>query len=683
MVVLILLAAAAAVPRQSAQPEQPELRKRDEIVVTGERQKRSLKNTPSSVFVFEKKDIDRLAAPDRLQDILQNVPNVLIQNHRDPPVIRGQQAQGVLQGLDAFFGGARPRTVLQIDGRTVSFAEFLNTPEGIWDVDHVEVFVSPQSTTQGANSIGGAIFMHTADPTFRPEARIRAIAGDYERRQVSASISAPIASDELAFRLSGDLYHSVSTTKLSGPVDGIADLNPDRYWTVRAKLLAKPHALPGLKVLAIYSHTHNQVPQVELALSPVIDRRDDSYVFGYYHVTVDTLTSRITYPVTPELESRSTVTFGSVHYHRFAPDGFGPNHIRDKDRSFESVVDWKPAGSISAVGGIAYQNYNVNQSIDLTLFGLGVDTFKDRQPSAGIFGELTWRATNRLFFTAGGRYQSDNKRRTGLVQMWPPLVLDYDATWHAFLPKLTAAYDVTDDVRFGLLLQRAYNPGGTDIDPGTHRQLEFRPEYMWDYELFTRATLFGNRVTVNGNIFYQALKDQQRTFEVDVEHPEDPLFDIINEPKAETYGAELSVAAKPIPQLTLNMAIGYLKTRIIKGVIIADPYVDKSFFGSPALTADGGVDWAPVKPLHLNLQVRHVTGFDNNDVGDKLNATKGFWMVDGRANLYARRFTVFVYAQNIFNTLRILGWAGPLSEPFLQSELTDPRELGAGLEARF
>lgn len=689
--ICILLAAAVgtAEPAQASQPEQSELAKQDAIVVTGERVKRSQKDTPSSVFVFEKKDIERLAAPNRLQEILQNVPNVLIQNHRAPPVIRGQRSVGVLQGVDQFFGGARPRTVLQIDGRTVSFAEFLNTPEGIWDVDHVEVFVSPQSTTQGTNSIGGAIFMHTADPTFKPEARIRAIAGDFERRQLSAVLSAPLVGDELAFRVSGDLYHSVSTTKLSavngiGPIDGISDLNPDRYQSVRAKLLAEPHAIPGLKVLLGYSHSHNEVPQIEFAASPVRERRDDGYSLGYYHVTVDTLMSRISYSVRPDLESRTIVTFGALHYQRFAPAGFGPNHIHDRDWSFESVLDWKPAGTISAVGGVAYQRYDVDQSIDLALFGLGTDTFKDRQPSAGLFGEFSWHATDRLSFSAGARYQVDNKRRTGLVEMWPPLLLDYDATWHKFLPKLSVAFDVTNDLRIGALVQRAYNPGGVDLVPERHGQIDYRPEYMWDYELFTRVSLFDHRVTLNGNIFYEALKDQQRTFDYKPGDPKrDFFFLIVNEPRAEIYGAELSIAAKPVSSLTLNLALGYLKTRIIKGVEITDPYVDQNFYGAPPLTATAGADWEPVKKLHITSQVRRVAGFANNDVGDKLNSTRGFWMVDGRANWETKRFTVFAYAQNLFNTLRILGFAGPLSDPFRENELTDPREFGVGLEAHF
>src|SRR5205807_516392 len=125
----------------------------------------------------------------RIQQLLEFVPNVFTPSSRDTPVIRGQASAGVLAGLPAFLGGARPRTILQVDGRTITFNEFANSAEGLWDVDRVEVFRSPQTTTQGVNSIAGAIFIQTADPTFRFESRARAIGGESARRQLSAVVS--------------------------------------------------------------------------------------------------------------------------------------------------------------------------------------------------------------------------------------------------------------------------------------------------------------------------------------------------------------------------------------------------------------------------------------------------------------------------------------------------------------
>jgi outer membrane receptor protein involved in Fe transport len=617
--------------------------------------------------------------------VLQLVPNLLVPTSRDTPIIRGQVGVGVLQGLPAFLGGARPRTAMQIDGRTVTFYELVNSTEGLWDVDRVEVFRSPQTTTQGVNSIAGAIFIHTTDPTYDYEGRARLIGGDWDRRQASALVSGPIIEDQLAFRVSGDAYRAHPSTTMFGPIDGV-DLNVDRYWTTRAKLLAEPHALPGLRVLTIYAHTHAQAPQGELARPPLRKRRDDFYPFGYFKSDVDSITNTISYPLGDALESRTTLTWGKSHFRRFAPEGYGQNQIHADDNSLESVLQWKPDEALSAIGGLAFQTTHLRQFINLDVTGLGTGSFKDKQRNAGVFGELTWRATDRVTLIAGARYQSDGKKRIGVLRMTPEeLPLDYDKTTRAFLPKLSATYDIDRDWRIGLLLQRAYNPGGVTLDPQHHKQLDFKPEYLWDYEAFVRASMFGGRATLNGNLFYNAMRDAQRELDFDLNSPGGPvgLLQIISEPKARTYGAELELTARPARNLTLTAGLGWLDTKIIKGIATNDPFLGKEFAGAPHFTAAGAAEWQPVRDVHLSTQVRREAAFNGDDSGDDLFKTEGFWMVDARAGVDVNRFTFFAYAQNLFDTFKVIGWNGPRDDPFLEVGLTDPREIGVGLDARF
>jgi outer membrane receptor protein involved in Fe transport len=679
--VFLIAAAQAAAAVQPNSPAEPP----GEIVVTGERVKRSLKDTPSSVAVFDKDAIERTAAADRIGQILALVPNLLVPTSRDTPVIRGQIGTGVLGGLPAFLGGARPRTVMQIDGRTATFNEFVNSTTGLWDVDRVEVFRSPQTTTQGANSIAGAIFIHTADPTYDFEGRARLIGGNWRRRQASAVMSGPIIGDQLAFRLSGDVYRSHSSTTMEGPVVGIANLNIDRYWTTRAKLLAAPRGIPGLKLLTTYAHTYAQAPQGELAKAPFRERHDDNYIFGYFKSDVDSVTSVATYPLGPVLGWRTTLSWGKSQFRRFAPQGFGQTQIHAHDASAETVLEWKPAGPISAVAGASFQQLRLNQFINLEFADLGTGSFKDRQRSAGLFGEVTWHPAERLSLTAGARYQSDGKRRIGVLRMTPDLPLDYDKTTRAFLPKFSAAYDLSRQVRVGVLVQRAYNPGGVTLDPAHRAQLEFKPEYLWDYEAFTRASLFGGRLNVTGNLFYNAMRDAQRELDFDLNSPggQVGLLQILSEPRARTYGAELEVTARPTPRLTVTVAVGFLGTRITETFAPNDPFLGKEFAGAPHFTGAVGADWEPVRALHLSAHARHNSGFWGDDSEDPLVRTTGWSMVDARASWDGPRFTVFAYAQNVFDTFHVIGWGGPRDDPDVQVGLTDPREVGIGLEARF
>jgi len=680
MIVWLCVAAASAAQPLAPAPDGP-----DTIVVTGERAKRSLKDTPSSVAVFDRRDLDRMAAPDRIQNLLEMVPNVLMVSSRDAPVIRGQIGVGVLQGLPAFLGGARPRTVMQIDGRTVTFNEFVNSTEGLWDVDHVEVFRTPQTTTQGVNSIAGAIFIHTADPTYRPEAKARLIGATWRRRQASAMVSGPIVGEQLAFRISGDFYRSHTSTTMEGPVVGIANLNLDHYWTARAKLLAEPRVVPGLKILTTYAHTHAQAPQAELARPPFRARHDDFYPFGYFKSEVNSLTSLVTYPLGPSLESRTTLSWGKSHFRRFAPQGFGQTQIHAHDASAEIVLEWKPAGPVSGVAGASFQQVKLDQLIDLSAAKLGIGSFDDTQRSAGLFGDLTWHPAERVTVTAGARYQSDLKRRSGLLHTTPNLPLDYDRTSHAFLPKISASYDLSRQVRAGVMVQRAYNPGGVTLDPAHHAQLEFKPEYLWNYEAFVRAELFGGRATLNGNLFYNDMHNAQRELDFDLKSPGGAvgLLQIISEPRARTYGAELGLTARIAEHLSMQAGVGWLDTRITKGVASNDPFLGREFSGAPHFTAAAAIDWEPVRNLHLSAQAHHNSSFWGDDNNDPLFRTNGWSMVDARVSWQTGRFTLFGYAHNLSNTFRILAYSGPPDDPAVDAGLTDPREIGVGVEARF
>jgi outer membrane receptor protein involved in Fe transport len=264
-------------------------------------------------------------------------------------------------------------------------------------------------------------------------------------------------------------------------------------------------------------------------------------------------------------------------------------------------------------------------------------------------------------------------------------MLDYDKTSRAFLPKVSAAYDVTPDVRIGALVQRAYNPGGVTLDPAHHAQLDFKPEYMWDYELFTRSTVFDGKVSVNANLFYNDIRDAQRELDFDLSSPAGQvgLLQIISEPRARAHGAELEIGLRPAHDLTLKGAIGLLDTRITKGIAKNDPFHDRQFFGAPHFTGSLAADWEPVRNLHLSTQVHHQSGFSGDDAEDPGLRTPGWTMVDARVGWQSGRLTIFGYAQNLFDKFAVIGFSGPRDDPDVEVGVTDPRELGVGMEARF
>ncbi|MBY0447636.1 MAG: TonB-dependent receptor, partial [Hyphomonadaceae bacterium] len=440
-----------------------------ELIVLGERAARSLKNTSASVDVITAEDLDRLSTPDRIEQVLAFTPNVQLGAGDQLPSIRGQDSTGVLLGADAFLGGARPRATLSVDGRALGLNEFVYGLASVWDVRQIEVFRGPQTTTQGRNSIAGAIFVETAEPTFEAEGRARFLFSDYRTRQGSLALSGPLLGDQVAGRVALDVRRHDSWVRYSGD-DGIpgADRMEDDYILGRGKLLIKPDALPALRVELTFQHLESRGPQAEAVFAPFAERRYDAPGGGYWRTRVDSFSAQSTYAVSTALDLDITVTYGDSTIERLTTPGFGVGRVNASDVSLETILRYRPAPGARFEGLAGFYGVRAAQDerLDLSIF-LGDGAFRDEQLSLGFFGEGTWRPLPRLALTAGARYQRDAQDRSGALG---PFLLDYDEAFSAFLPKASLAYDLSDRWRIGVLAQRGFNAGGTTISFTTGEQ---------------------------------------------------------------------------------------------------------------------------------------------------------------------------------------------------------------------
>ncbi len=305
------------------------------------------------------------------------VPNVQYGSGGTGPTIRGQDSTGVLRDLPAFLGGTRPRVTLQVDGRAVSFNEFVFGLASVWDVDQVEVYRSPQTTTQGRNSIGGAIFIETRDPEYDWDGRVRVLGGNYDTWQGSAVVSGPLVADQLAFRIAGDLRTSRPSSDIADFVDG-ASPDEDDYGVIRVKLLAEPKAVPGMRLLTTYAHVDSTMPQIEGVKYPFEARRDPVPFYGVFSTSVDSLTGVLDYELAPALSSKTTLSWGDAFVERFAPPGLGQTQTHSRDFSAEALLNWVPTQSVQWLGGAHYLGSDLDQFINLSAV-LGEGDFTDRQ----------------------------------------------------------------------------------------------------------------------------------------------------------------------------------------------------------------------------------------------------------------------------------------------------------------
>lgn len=655
-----------------------------EIVVTGERIARSQRETASSVAVVDASSIESLPTPDRIEQLLETIPNVQLGSGGEGPVIRGQDSTGVVRDLSAFLSGTRPRATIRIDGRSATYYELAFGLTSVWDVRQVEVFRTPQTTTQGRNSIGGAIFVETQEPAFDWEGRVRLMAGESDTQQVSGVVSGPIVADQLAFRISGDLRRSLTRSRITSTASGI-DPNRDDSELIRVKLRAEPTGLADTRFDLTYSHGRSQMPQIEGIRVPFEERRDPDAGYGIFAITVDSLTGRLAYQLSGGVEAVATVSYGAANVRRHAPPGLGESEIDSRDFSIEPVIQWSGTSGLKLTGGFNYTRATLDQSIDLTALAsvLGAGQFSDVQNSFGLFGEIALPVAKSLTLTAGLRYQHDRQVRVGdLTGSKLTLPLDYDRTFTAWLPKISLAWDVNPNVRLGGLAQRASNPGGLNLNTNVQggRVELFEDERLWDFEIFARARLAGGKLTISVNAFrYQILdaQRQQTIFFIPPNGPPIPSTRIDNAPRAWTKGMEVDLAWIPSNRFELHAGAGLLDTRITKTLDPQDTMLGKQFQRSPHFTGSASIRWQPVPSLILSANIRHNSSYFSDDRESITRLIKGSTTFDAQAAYTFRGIKVFGYARNLFNAFHLTYLFGNGL-----ATAADPREVGIGIDAR-
>lgn len=670
--------------------ELPEARPRDAIVVTGERVPRSIMETSSSVAVEDRNTLAEMAAPDRIDQILQSVPNVQLGSGGEGPVIRGLDSTGVVRDLPAFLSGTRPRATVRIDGRSATYYELAFGLTSIWDIERLEVFRSPQTTTQGRNSIGGAIFVETNDPTFEWGGGARLVMGDYATRQAAAVISGPLADDQLAIRLSGDLRRSQPSSTITS-VDPKIDANHDDSELVRVKLLAEPKALPDSRLVLTYSHGRSAMPQIEgIKQIDAMDlrfeeRRDPNATYGFFSIKADSLTGQFAYRPAGGFEAKATISYGEADVRRLAPSGLGDAHIGARDLSFEPVLAWHTETGWNLTGGLNYTLATQKQKIDLAAFPLvrGAGAFSDRQDSLGFFGEGDIPLAPTVVLTFGLRYQYDKQVRQGALDgNVLSLPLDYDRTFKAWLPKASIAWDIAPHLRVGALAQRAFNPGGVNLNAATGLVESFDAESLWDFELFARGQFADGALVVSANAFRYEMRDAQRSTAIPVVLPGGQVTTIVrvdNAPRAWTMGAEVELDWRPSPKLHLRGAVGLLDTKITQTVDPADLTLGKQFQRSPHFSGSASLAWTPIASALLSAQVRSNSGYFSDDLETATRRIDGSTTIDAKASWTWQDVTMFGYVRNLLDEFHLTyRFTDPRS-----ATAGDPREWGVGLEMRF
>lgn len=563
----------------------------EEVTVTAQRKSQNLQSVPIAVSAFGEDAMERGNMLD-VEDVSAMTPGFSLSSYNPvtpQPYIRGVGTNSSSVGDDASVGVFIDEVYA---GRAGGYRA------DMFDVERVEVLRGPQGSLYGRNVAGGAVNVITKNPTDTFEAKAKVTGGNYNLQEFRGMLSGPIA-DSVNGRI------AISQRTRDGWIENVAsgsELADQDNLSARGKLAVVVGDRTDLLLSADYSRD-------DLNGSGARSITGYANVFGVEHPTenqadkvdlfVDGYAEREMHGASAKLtHSLETVDLVSITAYRaqeyafnddlmgayLAPAGVGMTNDAEEDSSqFTQELRVQSAGSeaLEWTAGLYFFKEEVNrvESFDSSLVydlmgypGLSsrpVWDASNETTSYALFGEATYHFTPAWSATVGGRYTYDQKdfasSATGGPDLFGFLSENYavtaDKNWKKFTPKATVTYTTENaDIVYATVSQ-GYKAGGFNGIAATEQgaTVAFDPENATNYELGFKTNLLGQRVRLNGAVFYLDYTDLQ-SFTVDLESGQVKTAT----GDAEIRGVELEASAFLWEGLLLALNYGYTDSEYVR-----------------------------------------------------------------------------------------------------------------------
>lgn len=517
------------------------------ITVTGEKINRTLEQTQSSVVVVTDKQL-REKEDHNLIDVFARTPGVYNQSGNENWGIRGVPVSGFDDQGPATLNGA---VSVFVDGAVQPNRALTLSPMPLWDVEQVEVFLGPQSTTQGRNSLAGAVVIQTKNPTFEPSFSAQTNVGNYNERGGAVAGGGSIVDDKIAGRIAVDYQEG------DGYIDNVFtgdDANPTRAANARGKLLILPN--DDLDVLLTYAHGESR--KGDNSVMRENDRiryyKMTSNTKAYDKLKQDTVSAKVDY----RLDDNWSITSLTAN----TDSDYDARLDFDQSATANRVVQRKQYGDLFSQELRLNYNSDTVKSFVGAYYGHNTNNFHDRLlnnnalsgtvkgdttiENNAVFGEVDWTFAPRWTLITGLRYDHETNDTDIEVDDFssPGKV---KKSFDAVLPKLGVDYELATDQYVGFMVQKGYRGGGVNVRAGGGHE-DYDPEYTTNYELSYRGSFFDKSLRTRANLYYTDWKDQQ----VSALDPNTEFLHVFNAGSSDIKGLEVFVEKDFSEQLTLT-----------------------------------------------------------------------------------------------------------------------------------
>lgn len=620
------------------------------ITVKGDFRQGNLQNIASAVSVLTAQDIARRNAQN-LEELIGATANVNFASGSQRA--RYYQIRGIGE-RSQFNEPINPSVGLIIDD--VDFSG-IGSVASTFDIAQTEIFRGPQGTRFGATALAGVINIISNAPSNEFEGAFKLSAGNYDSVGAGLMLSGP-ATDKVNYRLAAEKYQSdgfIENTYLDRE-----DSNNRDELSLRGKLAISATEHLSIDVNLMHFNFNNGYDAFSLdntrqTLSdqPGVDEQETtgfSTKFNYTGLNgmdlvaiVSAADSRLTYGYDEDwsfVGIRPDWEYSSTDY-----------YLRDKDlltgelRAQSSRGHEIFAGTTAWTTGVYIKHEQEDLLRQYTYLDEDFNSEFDTETLA-VFGQIDSQLNQQTSLIAGLRVehrQADYENSNGAR---------FDPSDTMVGGKLVLTYQYDNDTLIYGSINRGYKAGGANTHGSLRSALRaFSPEYLVNFELGYKVSLFDDRAYLRTAIFYMDRKDVQVKINTEVVH-DDASTEFIgfidNAATGSNHGLEIEGAWQLTPSLELYGALGLLQTKF-SGLLDEDGKVvpDRDQAHAPSYQFNLGLNYYPSDNWLVNLAVDGKDAFFFSD--SHLQQSKSVELLHGSVTYMSEHWQVKLWARNIFD----------------------------------
>lgn len=559
------------------------------ISVTASRVAEEIKETPVTIEILDKEELEKIRFVDSREELLNRIPgNSLTRNLRIPM-------------------GGKNYTVNLIDGMaarsfgrgTNGFIDETNT----FDVERIEIIKGPASSLYGSNALGGVINVITRDPPAEPEFRVWGELGDHERYR--GGFSAAGSQDALGY------FFDINAMDYEGPQDRTAqerqavsgkliyDFNMDTSLSFRLEYLDRKEQTPGSLDQGEWDADWQQAA-VDDAFT---DQQMLTGTLGFVTGIGDSAEIDIKYNLRHHQEQGMPSWNSSADYGE--DDMYNHNLVATYHQDFDFYRSRIIVGADLQYSDIEEATHTARSSSSPVDPAASYDILA-RVTSPFFQYEIS--PTERLRFTVGARYDRIKYSAEAFDNS-----VDEEVTFSNVTPKAGLTYELDENNSMWFGYNEGFVAPGRSVLWTSTRAVpdsSLDPETAQNFELGVRGRLLDKRVKYDIALYHTTIEDMIVT--------EDRLGTdyYVNAGKVRIKGVETSLSVLPVDFLRFDMAYTYAHNKYLDYTSGSDDYSGNYLSSSPLHHINARATWMPIHELDVELEWDHISAYYTSSDND-------------------------------------------------------------------